>query len=208
MVNKAAAAHPYYYNKLCFERHDDPFASHSQSSWFPKYLKCFTLFGCLFPVILVLVGYGWHDNTSAGAAAAAPHLFVLVVQIIMETLSRRYQWHGYIMTLVPIGFSIYREFTLATWVQESYQVLLVTDNTTSNSMDSVLSMISFGLAVVNIVLWSYNCFIFLLLRMMPVYIDQERYPMPNVEWDVIGGLLPVIRHDDDDSKTAKSNKEE
>ena len=46
-----------------------------------------------------------------------------------------------------------------------------------------------ALAVGNLLLWSYNLFVFLLLRVVPQYLDPAEFPTPTKRWQ--WELLPL-----------------
>ena len=56
--------------------------------------------------------------------------------------------------------------------------------------NSLLVQVGLVLAVMNTIMWSYNCFVFLLLRVMPNYVNQDKYPVPRIAW--WGQLVPVL----------------
>ena len=43
----------------------------------------------------------------------------------------------------------------------------------------------FALAVINLVLWSYNLFVFLLLRVLPLYFDKIKTPPVDMAYTVV-----------------------
>ena len=44
---------------------------------------------------------------------------------------------------------------------------------------------AFALAVINLVLWSYNLFVFLLLRVLPIYFDKIKTPPVDMAYTVV-----------------------
>ena len=44
---------------------------------------------------------------------------------------------------------------------------------------------AFALAVINLVLWSYNLFVFLLLRVLPLYFDKIKTPPVDMAYTVV-----------------------
>ena len=132
--------------------------------FFVAYVASFALLGIVGP--FALLGYIWwtpedyqtNNELRQVATMAAPHLTILLVQIVMEHTSRMLRMHAYIQCLNPIGFNVYREFTLATWVSSAW------DLWHTQHPDSPVAQAGLALAVLNAVLWTYNCFIFLFMR--------------------------------------------
>jgi hypothetical protein len=129
--------------------------------WFSNYIIIFATIGLIVPFGLVLLG------PSDVSAAAAPHLFLLLAQITMEGVTNHECYHNLIRILVPIGFNAYRMSSLFTWVAVAFNDL---------SIDYWYQW-GFGLAAVNLLAWSYNLFVFLLLRMTPHYTSKS-YGIP------------------------------
>lgn len=140
--------------------------------WFPRYMGVFATAGVILPLVTLYVG----ENK-----AAAPHCFLLLSQIFMEAVTNSVEYHNLIRLLVPIGFNAYRIPSLLTWVEE----VLIWKN--GSSVEGCWNL---GLAVVNLVLWAYNLFVFLLLRTLPAYLDPTTSPAPPVVW--MGQVLPVV----------------
>ena len=44
---------------------------------------------------------------------------------------------------------------------------------------------AFALSIINLVLWSYNLFIFLLLRVLPIYFDKIKTPPVDMAFTVV-----------------------
>ena len=44
---------------------------------------------------------------------------------------------------------------------------------------------AFALSVVNLALWSYNLFVFLLLRVLPLYFDKNKTPPVDMAYTVV-----------------------
>lgn len=153
---------------------------HGGGGWFAMYIASFAIAGLVLPTIVLIGTYNPDDPKNP----AAPHLFVLLAQITMEHLSGYLDCHALIKCLVPIGFSSYRQMTLVEWVRSTY--LLWKED--KNLMGHQFAM---GLAIANLAMWSYNLFVFLLLRMLPTYVDSNRYPVASVKWKV-GNLVPVL----------------
>ena len=44
---------------------------------------------------------------------------------------------------------------------------------------------AFALSVINLVLWSYNLFVFLLLRVLPIYFDKIKTPPVDMAYTIV-----------------------
>lgn len=190
-----SAAFPLYLylaNWLCFEKNEPAIAANKgggrllcdqspekSAAFIQKYIPVFAISGVLLPLVMMCL-----DFQSDATKCAVPHLFSLVAQIGCEHGSSYLQVHAYIKCLVPIGFSIYRQTLLHEWVMNAF----------TNYTDEATWQAKFGLALalLNAVIWTYNTFVFLLLRMMPVYLDHERFPVAPVDWKY-AGLIPVCK---------------
>lgn len=143
--------------------------------WCSRYMITFATLGLILPFGLVLLG------PSDVGVAAAPHLFLLLVQVFMERVTHHVRYHNLIRILVPIGFNAFRMNSLFTWVHVAYKDLSV----------DYWHQWGFGLAAANLLAWSYNLLVFLLLRMTPPYLDPVDSPAAPVEWK--GQLIPVLQ---------------
>ena len=147
--------------------------------WFDRYVRTFATLGLLLPFGLVVLG------PSDVGMAAAPHLFLLLVQVLMEKVTNNVCYHNLIRILVPIGFNAYRMNSLFTWVHVAYRDL---------SADYLAYQCGFVVAVVNLLAWSYNLLVFLLLRMTPPYLDPVESPAASVVWK--GQLIPILQENE------------
>lgn len=145
--------------------------------WFTYYIMTFASAGILLPIATLILGPEDVKN------AAAPHLFLLLSQINMEGVTNDVRYHNVIRLLVPIGFNAYRMSALVKWVN-------VARNTTA-TIAGFWYYWGLGLAVVNLVLWAYNLFVFLLLRATPAYFDPAVSPAAPVVWK--GQVFPIIQ---------------
>ena len=150
---------------------------------FRVYMKIFAILGVFIPLI-IMVSAPLNVTQSA-----APHLFLLLAQISMEQITNRPWFHDLPRILVPIGFSIWREGALYTWTWMAYEQFYYRDP---------WSVFNLCLSCVNSVIWSYNLFFFLMMRMTPCYLHPEESPYPDVKW--ICYVWPVIQRDATESK--------
>lgn len=155
--------------------------------WFKKYIMFFGPIGIFIPTAIQFVA------PRSVADAAAPHLFLTLCQVVTETLHRGGGSYALIRLLVPIGFNAYRIRSLWIWTATAAAGFI--GATDSNALyplsPSVLwAAASLILASVNLVAWTYNLFVFLLLRVVPQYLDRSEFPPASVVWK--GQLFPVV----------------
>uniref|UniRef100_A0A7S2HNC2 DUF7733 domain-containing protein n=1 Tax=Helicotheca tamesis TaxID=374047 RepID=A0A7S2HNC2_9STRA len=159
-----------------------------KGSWFTTYTTWFGRLGLVVPLFVTIAA------PSTIADAAAPHLYLVFCQCLMETLVSTF--HVLPRLLVPIGFNAYRLIALRDWVQTSWNSCSIAcdafSKTTKTHFDIKLiwEMLGFTLAMTNMIMWTYNIFIFLLLRVVPEYLDRQRFPEANVTWR--GELIPTV----------------
>eukprot|EP00978_Attheya_sp_CCMP212_P011105 scaffold27151_cov46-Attheya_sp.AAC.2 len=156
----------------------------AKEPWFARYMVTFFTVGLLLP--LVTIFFGPKDL----GLVSTPHVFVLWCQIIMETLTMEDpNVHNFIRLLVPIGFSVYRMRNLAIWCTACWELLSSKweEGDEGNYWYYYWGM---GLSVANLLGWTYNLFVMLLLRITPPFMEPERSPLAPVEWK--GELIPIL----------------
>jgi len=163
--------------------------------WFNIYVNVFAVLGLLLPSIVCLAAP--RDI----AASAASHTMLLFSQVIVEIISTGPFMHSQPKLMVPIGFNAFRMATLWSWVTRSWDIAQQTLN--SNNLPVRASMkvwvaTAFLLGLVNLVIWTYNLFIFLLLRAVPQYWNTTIFPTNEIQWKI--QLFPVA---DSESGTSK-----
>ena len=148
----------------------------------------FRVYMMVFQVATVLVPFACvclpMVPTRQKQVTATP-LILLLLQVATEKQSAN--WHDVTRVLVPIGFNAYRLRSLATWIQVA-QEDYGNDNTTTAA-----SILFLTVAVVNLILWTYNLFIFLLWRVLPLYFDKQDspdVPAGGLTWKA--NLVPVL----------------
>jgi len=156
----------------------------ARESWFPKYMITAATMGVILPLLLQLVA------PTPIAEAAAPHLFVLLCQILMETMANGGpNFHPLLQLINPIGFSAYRMGCLKTWIVVAWQLKVATSGT-------ALTVVTWEnahliLAVLNGIFWTYNTFVTLLLRILPRCLDERNFPdAADVSWKY--QLIPSV----------------
>ena len=164
--------------------------------WFTRYVLSFAAAGLLFPLVLCALG------SSDVGRAAAPHLYLTLVQCACEGLTATPHFAALLRLAVPVGFNTFRIGTLCTWVLASLQavrgsagseaaavsVAAATGGTAPSLHPTWWARAGLALAVVNLLMWTYNLFVFLLLRVVPQYMDPREFSPPRTAW--VGQLIP------------------
>lgn len=120
------------------------------------------------------------------AEAAAPHMYLLLCQILMEIVTERYIiFHSLPQFLVPVGFSVYRMLSLKIWMISAWHRAFSVpclEGICYNLQGTAVTWetTDLALAQLNVLLWSYNLFIFMLLRVLPQSLDKTKFPDTSV----------------------------
>lgn len=185
-----------------------PLLREGRGPWLFKYVLTFGVVGIILPLLLVLIAAtNAGAPASAAANAAAPHLYLTLCQCLMESLTKGPKFYHLTALMVPIGFNAYRLGCLKTWFVSARQSLAVAVAAQSKLGGRTLIVSSpwqtagFLLALSNVVIWTYNLFVFLLLRTLPQYLDRTKFPDAIVSWK--GQLIPVLHSSDTASAAAK-----
>lgn len=147
-----------------------PLLSSGRGPWFKRYVFTYALLGLLLPLPIVFCA------PNPVAVAAAPHLFLLAVQFACEGLTANVRFANVLRLAVPIGFNSYRLGTLGVWFTSAWAATRA-----GSGMGSLWAWPALALVAANTLLWTYNLFVFLLLRMAPLYIREVQTP-PEVAW--------------------------
>jgi hypothetical protein len=148
--------------------------------WFKTYVLSFAVLTILLPLATIMAA-PLLLGAAAGAEAqraAAPPLFLLLAQLFMEstTEASARDWAAVVRILNPIGFNTFRLAPLCAWVSSAAGFASVA--LTSNSVGAAPRAFALWfalLSVVNLALWLYNLFGFLLLKALPLYFDEQRF---------------------------------
>jgi len=173
------------------------FFEENKEPWFFVYMRSAAVLGVGLPLLLQVLA------PLPVADAAAPHLYLLLFQIGMEKMLSGPRFHGLLVAMNPIGFSIYRTVCLKTWLVLAWDMMVVSRTTDSDVRTAVVIfyMAHFVLALSNTVFWTYNLCVLLLLRMLPQCLDQDKFPDADVSWNSYYHLVPVVeRHSDKGDK--------
>ncbi|KAL9187735.1 hypothetical protein ACHAXT_006113 [Thalassiosira profunda] len=156
------------------------FFSGGDAPWFARYMGLAATVGLVLPLATI---FGAPEEV---ATLAIPHLFVLWVQIIGEsaTMFNPYS-HRYITILIPIGFSVYRMNLAVEWFLGSASLYKSASAENGDSMWHTLGLV---LSAANVLFWTYNLFVVLMLKVVPEYLKDELCESPDVR--VVA--LPVV----------------
>ena len=171
-VRQRAKSHPHHISNVMSK-----FFSGSDDQWFKKYIGLAAMVGLVAPLITILCA------PRQVSVLAAPHLFVLWCQIIGESIVMfNPNVHRFITLLVPLGFSVYRLNLLAEWFLGSVSLFTL-------SRANYIIWWSVILSSLNLVFWTYNLFVALLLKITPEFLCEEKCEYP--EMRVIS--LPFVK---------------
>ena len=160
-----------------------PLIREGAGPWFQKYGLTFAGIGIILPLLTQIIA------PKAIADAAAPHLYLTLCQVAMESKMKGPKFHSLIELLNPIGFNAYRLICLKTWLTVAYQSVVT--STSSTYVGSYWEVFSLALALSNTIIWTYNLFVFLLLRTLPQYLDRNKFPdVDNISWK--GQIIPIL----------------
>jgi len=135
---------------------------------FRRYMIGFQVVTVLFPLLLLVFA---PLEISGGAISP---LVLLLAQIATEKLTTYF--HDVPRILTPVGFNAYRLKSLWHWVETAY--LLVPGN-------HPWYYVGVTLSGMNLVMWSYNLFVFLLLRTLPIYFDKVYTPPVEMAYTLV-----------------------
>ena len=138
---------------------------------FTMYMTCFQVMTVMLPLLFII------SAPLAVASKAVSPLVLLLVQVMMENSTQKF--HDALRILVPIGFNAYRLKPLISWVVVAIEMLH------DDEQEIMWRIIGLVLAVINLAMWTYNLFIFLLLRVLPVYFDPEYTPSIEMAYTVM-----------------------
>jgi len=171
-----------------------PLLRDGRGPWFKRYVFAYALAGLLLPLPFTFAA------PPAVAAAAAPHLFLTACQCAFESLTSHARFSALLRLAVPIGFNAYRLSALRVWTSNA---LLA-----ARSGGGAWAWSALALALANSAVWTYNLFVFLLLRVAPQYLDPVEFPSPKKRWR--WALLPVappeVEEGSPDARTAVSGR--
>lgn len=174
LIRERPESHPHHVSVVISE-----FFSGENEPWFKRYMILASIIGLALPLVTISLAPG------DVAALAAPHLFVLWCQIISESVVMfNAKVHRFITLLLPLGFCVYRMNILADWFQGSLSMYM-----SASSDVPAWHAMGLALAGLNLVFWTYNLMVTLLLRIVPEFLSKETCEYP----EVMVVSLPFIR---------------
>uniref|UniRef100_A0A7S0C4K2 DUF7733 domain-containing protein n=1 Tax=Proboscia inermis TaxID=420281 RepID=A0A7S0C4K2_9STRA len=156
-----------------------PLLREGSGPWFSTYLKSFGTVGILLPLVVQILAPRSIVN------AAAPHFYLTLCQVVMESFARGPRFYSLTRLLVPIGFNAYRIGALKVWIEKAWIGYTIDRHSTWGILGLVL-------AAANTLMWTYNIFIFLLLRVLPQYLNRDEFPDSEVTWKGPVLSVPVL----------------
>ena len=129
----------------------------------------------IFTVLLPLLLISFTPEPAVAEGAVSP-LVLLFIQVACENATMKF--HDVLRILVPIGFNAYRLKPLCRWVYLASMISPEADH-------QAWYYAALALSIINLVLWSYNLFVFLLLRVLPLYFDKIKTPPVDMAYTVV-----------------------
>ncbi|XP_077239755.1 uncharacterized protein LOC143880668 [Tasmannia lanceolata] len=143
----------------------DPLFFGEKNRFLSLYVWIGAIIGLFIPIAYIFEGI--LEGDKEGIKAAAPHVFLLSSQVFMEGVTFSQRFSLPIRVFVPIFYNAKRTFTIVAWLRSEIGKV-------DEEFGSWRRLhIGRGLAVANLVFWSFNLFGFLL----PVYLPRalKRY---------------------------------
>merc|ERR1712176_1317075 len=125
----------------------------NKESWFPKYMIFAASLGVLLPLLVQVTA------PQQIAEATAPHLFLLLCQIMMEMAGQSPEFHQMLWMTIPLGYSSYRMSSLKTWFVVAWEMFFRKYSAGSNAGILTWEMFHLLLASSNAIFWTYNLFV-------------------------------------------------
>ncbi|EKX35367.1 hypothetical protein GUITHDRAFT_155525 [Guillardia theta CCMP2712] len=126
--------------------------------WVSTYAKFMAVISIPLPWLLIFQGNKDH------VMAAGSHLYLIMAQVLMETLMVKLKWSTAVRLLTPIAYNTYRLLSLRDWYMAVFFSEYLED--------------SFGLpdklvALTNLVMWTFNLFYVLLIKTLPLHLNPN-----------------------------------
>lgn len=129
-------------------------------NWIKYYAAFAGLIALLIPAVLCTVGALHDGKESQIVIILGPHLYLTAAQVVCEFFSSGSNVAMLPRMLVPIGFNTYRMWTLCIWC----------NGAAAAGLGPSHMLLAYG----NLAFWAYNLFVFLLLKMVPLYLNPEK----------------------------------
>ncbi|KAJ8642895.1 hypothetical protein MRB53_004643 [Persea americana] len=125
------------------------------------YVPLTAFVGLFFPIAYILEGF--FRGEKERIEAAAPHVFLLASQLFMEGVTFSNRFSLPIRAFVPICYNARRMFAIVDWSRSEFGKV-----GEEFGGGGWRLQVGKGLAIANLVLWSYNLFGFLLPVWLPI----------------------------------------
>ncbi|XP_071687139.1 uncharacterized protein [Rutidosis leptorrhynchoides] len=126
------------------------------------YVSLGAIIGILLPVGYIV--HGVLQGDKEGIKAAAPHVFLLASQIVMESVSFNGGYSLPIRVLVPVVYNSMRMYAILDWVKSE---IMKRNEMGNDGISDKRLVVGISLAVVNLGFWGFNLFGFLLPFYLP-----------------------------------------
>ncbi|KAJ0234996.1 Transmembrane protein [Hirschfeldia incana] len=138
---------------------------------FRLYVASAGVAGLLIPLLYIFQGFVADDRR--GVSAAAPHVFLLASQVLMEGIAAACGFSAPARILVPVVYNARRVMTLVEWITNEFSRETTTEYGGKGTVSVRRMYTGRVLAAVNLGIWSFNLFGVLL----PVYLPRafKRY---------------------------------
>nr|KYP65409.1 hypothetical protein KK1_011643 [Cajanus cajan] len=161
----------YFISKVAFPSLEpSPNAINPESKVLKLYEGVGATIGLLAPIAYILEGV--FEGDKEGIKAAAPHVFLLASQVFMEGVASSHKFSAPIRAFVPTFYNARRIFTILDWLRsEVYK---------GDADNGWRLYVGRGLAIANIIFWSFNLFGFLLPLYLPKVL-KEYYSQTGID---------------------------
>lgn len=165
----------FFLSKLIFPPHKNPNRDAPLTSpankIFRLYVASAGIAGLLIPVCYIFQGFLEDDRR--GVSAAAPHVFLLASQVLMEGVAATCGFSAPAKILVPVVYNARRILTLVEWIVNEFSRETPEYGGGKGTVSVRRMYAGKVLAAVNLGIWSFNLFGVLI----PVYLPRafERY---------------------------------
>lgn len=165
----------FFLSKLIFPPHKNPNRDAPLTSpgnkIFRLYVASAGIAGLLIPIFYIFQGFLEDDRR--GVSAAAPHVFLLASQVLMEGVAATCGFSAPARILVPVVYNARRILTLVEWIVNEFSRETPEYGGGEGTVSVRRMYAGKVLAAVNLGIWSFNLFGVLI----PVYLPRafERY---------------------------------
>ncbi|KAK6117625.1 hypothetical protein DH2020_048640 [Rehmannia glutinosa] len=155
----------YFISKVAFPQtqtspHPDPPLFGDKNTLLTLYVLIGSVIGLFLPIAYIFEGI--YEGDKQGIKNAAPHVFLLASQVFMEGISYSGGFSLPVRTLIPVFYNSMRVLSIVEWLKNEISKVEVGYGGSVRRLT-----VGRGLAVANMVYWSFNLFGFLLPFYLP-----------------------------------------